>query len=65
MARELKRRGDFRDVEDLSDPEFNDLYLDAMSGSLEFMDDTAPKLSILQSFIDQQPRPQLPPATNV
>lgn len=57
MARELRRRGDFRDVEDLSDPEFNDLYLDSRSGSLEFMDDTVPKVSILESFIDQQTSP--------
>ncbi|KAJ4859747.1 endonuclease/Exonuclease/phosphatase family domain-containing protein [Trichoderma breve] len=57
MALELKRRGDFRNVDDLSDFEFNDLYLDAISGSLEFMVDTATKTSIPQSLIDQQTSP--------
>ncbi|KAL6831902.1 hypothetical protein V8C40DRAFT_285341 [Trichoderma camerunense] len=57
MALELKRRGDFRNVDDLSDPEFNELYLDAISGSLEFMVDTATKTSIPQSLIDQQTSP--------
>ncbi|PON20200.1 hypothetical protein TGAM01_v210921 [Trichoderma gamsii] len=57
MALELKCRGDFRNVDDLSDFEFNDLYLDAMSGSLEFMDDTANKTFISQSLTDQQTSP--------
>ncbi|RYP84096.1 hypothetical protein DL769_001241 [Monosporascus sp. CRB-8-3] len=33
MTRQLDRRGDFRELDDLSDPEFNELYLDAMSGA--------------------------------
>lgn len=55
MALELKRQGDFRNVDDLSDFEFNDLYLDAMSGSLEFMVDTATKTSIPQSSAVNDP----------
>ncbi|KAM0185928.1 hypothetical protein ACHAPI_011966 [Fusarium lateritium] len=57
MALELRRRGDFRDVDNLSDFEFNDIYLDAISGSLELMDDTDPKISALQSIIGQQADP--------
>jgi hypothetical protein len=53
MALELRRRGDFRDVDDLSDFEFNDIYLDAIPGSLELMDDTDSKISALQSIIGQ------------
>ncbi|KAI3399715.1 hypothetical protein diail_5782 [Diaporthe ilicicola] len=58
MALELERRGDFRDVDDLSDFEFNDLYLDAMSGSLE-LDGTAPKsqTSTPESLIGQHTSP--------
>lgn len=56
MALELKRRGDFRDVDDLSDPEFNELYLEAMSGSLD-LDVTAAKTSTPQSLIGQQTSP--------
>lgn len=50
-------QGDFRNVHDLSDFEFNDLYLDAMSGSFEFVDDRVTKTSIPQSLIDQQTSP--------
>lgn len=58
MALELKRRGDFRDVDDLSDFEFNYLYLDVMSGSLE-LDDTAPQTSTPQALIGQQTNPNI------
>ncbi|KAJ0103766.1 endonuclease exonuclease phosphatase family protein [Diaporthe amygdali] len=56
MALELKRRGDFRDVDDLSDFEFNDLNLGAMSGSLELYG-TAPRTSTPQSLVGQQTGP--------
>lgn len=56
IALELERRGDSRDVDDLSDMEFNELYLDAISGSLEF-DGTATQTSTPQSAIGQQARP--------
>ncbi|KAK5989642.1 hypothetical protein PT974_07896 [Cladobotryum mycophilum] len=35
MERELARRGDFRELDDLSDHEFNDLFLEVESGDLE------------------------------
>ncbi|CAH0030431.1 unnamed protein product [Clonostachys rhizophaga] len=57
IDRELKRRGDLRDVDDLSDFEFNYVYLDAVEGSLEFMEDTDPEMSTLQSLSDQQTNP--------
>ncbi|KAI1466836.1 uncharacterized protein F4812DRAFT_433014 [Daldinia caldariorum] len=58
IALELRRRGDFRNVDDLSDFEFNELYLDAMPlGPRELMDRTAPKTSTPQSLIDHQSSP--------
>ncbi|VUC31639.1 unnamed protein product [Clonostachys rosea] len=57
MALELKRRGDHRKVDDLSDFDFNYVYLDAMSESLEFRDDTSPKPSTLQAPTDRQANP--------
>lgn len=54
MAHELKRRGDFRFVDDLSDFEFNYLYLDVVPASLDCRDDTAPNMSTTGPFINQQ-----------
>lgn len=56
MAQELKRRGDFRDVDDLSDFEFNYLYLDFMPPSLHW-DDTASEVSKPGCFTNQQLSP--------
>lgn len=50
MAQELKRRGDFRDVDNLSDFEFNYVYLDVIPVSLDRGDDTAPKMSTTPAF---------------
>lgn len=53
MNLELRRRGDFRDADDLSDWEFNHVYLDAMSGSCELDDVHLEGMSESDEFNDE------------
>ncbi|KAI6762443.1 hypothetical protein HG530_008423 [Fusarium avenaceum] len=71
MDRQLKRRGDFHDINDLSNFEFNDIYLEAISGSdkfhdlhidgilesFEFIDDTDFKISTPRPAVDRKIKP--------
>ncbi|RYP25231.1 hypothetical protein DL765_000112 [Monosporascus sp. GIB2] len=58
IARELGRRGDFREPGELSDPEFNELYLDAMSGALDGVGHTTPRVCTPQPSIEEQINPR-------